>query len=201
MIVNEPAISYNRREYTIEEYLEMENAATEKHEYYKGEIFEMPVTNIGHNVISGNIFVSLANKLRDSPCQPFNGMTRICHEKSYFFTYPDISVICDDPLTRNNDDMNVTNPTIIFEVLSPSTRNYDRGEKFSLYRDIPSLKEYVLVEPGLIKVEHHFINERGNWDLKEYDSIDEELLLRSILVSIPLSDIYSRTKVAAGNSL
>jgi Uma2 family endonuclease len=200
MNVEEPAIAYSKQKYTIEEYLEMENAATEKHEYYQGEIFAMSGAKIQHNIVTTNILVGLTNRLEGKPCQPYNSETRIHIEKNTLFTYPDISVICGDPETRNDDEMNVLNPTIIFEVLSPSTRNYNRGDKFKLYRDLPTLKEYVLVEPEMIVVENWFINPAGNWELREYKNIDDALTLQSIQVSLPLREIYKRTKILANNT-
>ena len=82
-------------------------------------------------------------------------------KKNSLFTYPDISIVCGDPETRNNDELNLVNPTVIIEVLSSSTKNYDRGEKFKLYRDIPTLKEYTLVDSESISVEAFYINDRG----------------------------------------
>lgn len=195
MEVNEAAPAYNKRYYTIEEYLELEDAATEKHEYYQGEIFAMSGAKIQHNIVSKNILVALDKKLDGKPCQPFNSEMRIHIEKNTLFTYPDISVICDDPQTRNNDDMNVLNPTVIFEVLSPSTKNYDRRDKFKLYRDIDTLKEYVLVDPVKISIEAYHINSDGYWELREYKDINDSLSLDSIQVSLPLVEIYKRTKV------
>ena len=83
-------------------------------------------------------------------------------------------------------------------MLSPSTRNYDRGDKFKLYRDIPTLKEYVLVEPDAILVEQNFINGNGNWELKEYKQISDILFLQSIQLSLSLKAIYKRTKAIVG---
>lgn len=195
MIVNEAAIDYGKQKYSIEEYLEMENAATEKHEYYQGEIFAMSGAKLQHNIVSANIFGNLYLKLNGKPCRPFNSDIRIHIEKNTLFTYPDISVICGEPVTRNNDEINVLNPTVIFEVLSPSTKNYDRGEKFRLYRDIPTLQEYLLVEPEAINIEHYFINSHSNWELKEYKNIGEAIIMNSISVTLGMEEIYKRTKV------
>ncbi len=147
MEVKEPALAYAKGKYTIEEYLQMENAASEKHEYYQGEIFAMSGAKIEHNKVTSNLHYALRSKLKGKPCQPFGSDQRIHIEKNTLFTYPDISVVCGDLLTLNDDEYNVLNPSIIFEVASPSTRDYDRGEKFKLYRDIPTLKEYILVNP------------------------------------------------------
>ncbi len=190
MIVNEPAVDYNKRKYTIEEYLEMENAATEKHEYYEGEIFAMSGAKLPHNTVTRNLLVNLGIKLKGKACQPFGSDQRVHIEKNTLFTYPDISIVCGPVVTLNDDQYNVLNPTVIIEVLSPSTKTYDRGDKFKLYRDIPTLKEYILVDSGSYSVEDFYVNEQGNWELNEYKSFDETLSLNSIGVSLALSDIY-----------
>src|SRR5437868_1908188 len=136
MEVKEPAVAYGKQKYTIAEYLEMEETATEKHEYYQGEIFAMSGSKVPHNIIAGNTFGSLKQKLKGKSCRPFNSDQRIHIQKNTLFTYPDISIVCGNIMTLNNDDWNVLNPTIIIEVLSPSTKNYDRVEKFKLYREI-----------------------------------------------------------------
>jgi Uma2 family endonuclease len=190
MEVREPAIANSGRKYSIEEYLEMENASTEKHEYYQGEIFAMAGGKMPHNTVCENLFFQLKLKLKGNPCKPHTSETRIYIEKNTLFTYPDISVICGEPVSLNDDDFNFTNPAIIFEVLLPSTKNYDRAEKFKLYRDIPALKEYVLAEPEKVFIEAFRINAQGLWELKEYHGIEEALELSSIGVSLDLRDIY-----------
>ncbi|MBA4141366.1 MAG: Uma2 family endonuclease [Segetibacter sp.] len=193
--VKEPAVAYSKNKYTIAEYLEMEEAATEKHEYYQGEIFAMSGPKVSHNIIAGNTFGSLMYKLKGKACRPFNSDQRIHIEKNTLFTYPDISIICGDIITLNNDDWNILNPTVIIEVLSPSTKNYDRGEKFRLYRDIATLKEYILIDSTSINIEAFYINEHGNWELKEYKSIDETLNLQSVQVSLDLKEIYESSSI------
>jgi Uma2 family endonuclease len=193
MEIKEPAAAYSQRKYTIEEYLEMENAAIEKHEYYQGEIFVMSGPKVTHNIIAGNIFIGLGVKLKGKSCRPFNSDQRIHIEKNTLFTYPDISVVCNDPVTFNNDDWNILNPTVIIEVLSPSTKNYDRGGKFNLYRDIASLKEYILIDSESISIEAFHINSGGLWELKEYKGIDETIYFQSIQTSLELKEIYEGT--------
>ena len=162
MELREPAVAYGKQKFTIEEYLAMEEAATEKHEYYKGEIFAMSGAKLPHNIISRNLLIGLGIKLNGKKCQPFGSDQRIHIEVNTLFTYPDISIICGAPETLNNDDLNVLNPAVIIEVLSPSTRNYDRGEKFKLYRDILTLKEYILVDSESIHIEIMH-QTTGNW--------------------------------------
>jgi Uma2 family endonuclease len=195
MDVKEPAVSYSNKKYTIEEYLEMEQASQEKHEYYQGEVFAMSGPKVPHGIISGNTFLALGNQLKGKQCRPFNSEQRIHIEKNTLFTYPDIFVVCGEIETRNNDEWNILNPTVIVEILSPSTRDYDRGQKFKLYRDIPSLKEYILIDSEFINIEVFFLNDEGHWELREYKSIDDSFALKSIQVHLDLKEIYEGTKL------
>ena len=153
MEINEPTVAYSKQKMSIQEYLEMENAADEKHEYYKGEIFAMSGAKMPHNRIASNLLIALGLKLKGKKCQPYGSDARIHIETNTLFTYPDISIICGEVITLNNDDYNVLNPIVIIEVLSKSTKNYDRGEKFKLYRDIVTLKEYILVDSESMHIE------------------------------------------------
>jgi Uma2 family endonuclease len=193
MEVKEPALAYGKKRYTIAEYLEMENAATEKHEYYQGEIYAMSGAKLERNLVSGNLYFHTRQKLSGKPCKPYGSDTRIYVEKNTLFTYPDLSIICGDPVSLDNDKMNFLNPTVIFEVASPATRDYDKGSKFKLYRDIVTLKEYVLVDPLTVSIEVFFINRLGNWELREYNDISQKLELKSVDIIVPLTDIYEGT--------
>lgn len=193
MEVREPAIAYGKQKISIAEYLEMENASPEKHEYYKGEVFAMAGAKVPHNIITRNLFGWLIQKLRGNRCQPFNSDQRIHIELNTLFTYPDISVICGDIITLNNDNYNVLNPSVIIEVLSPSTRNYDRGEKFRLYRDVITLKEYILVDSESVNIEVFRLNANNHWELEEHRKDSESLHIHAINISLLLSEIYERT--------
>src|SRR5664279_6216113 len=117
MEIEEPYHAYKKRLFTIQEYLEMENKALEKHEYYKGEIFAMSGAGNRHNIISINIIVSLGNSLKGKSCQPYGSDMRIHIPQNTLFTYPDISIICGDIINANEDENSVTNPTVIIEIL------------------------------------------------------------------------------------
>ncbi|MCC6287057.1 MAG: Uma2 family endonuclease [Chitinophagaceae bacterium] len=195
MEVREPVVAYSRQKFTIEEYLAMEEAAVEKHEYYKGDIFAMSGSKVAHNEISGNFFAALHNRLRGKKCKPYNSNQRVHIEANSLFTYPDISVVCDEVLTRNNDNWNILNPVVIIEVLSPSTKNYDRGEKFMLYRDIPTLREYILVDSKSIHIEVFRLNTTLRWELEEYKSLEDLLHIKAINETIPVAEIYDEVRM------
>lgn len=195
MEVREPAPAWQKEFYTIPEFLEIENAALEKHEYYKGEIFSMSGAGARHNIISVNILVSLGIALKGKSCRPYGSDMRIHIPGNSLFTYPDISIICGDVITLKEDENTATQPTIIIEILSPSTKNYDRGVKFMLYRDNPALKEYILVDSQSIHVEHFAINKEGLWQLKEYNKPQEEISIETLNVRLLLEDVYEATKL------
>ena len=195
MEVREPIPVYGKQKITIEEYLELEEASSEKHEYYKGEVFAMSGAKVPHNVISRNLLIALGLKLKGKSCQPFGSDQRIHIEKNTLFTYPDISIICGEIKTLNDDNWNVLNPTVLIEILSPSTKNYDRGEKFMLYRDITTLKEYILVNSESIHIEVFRLNTSNHWELEEYRNISEMLQLPAVDVSVHLTEIYEGTNL------
>lgn len=195
MEVNEPAVAYGKQKISIEEYLEMENVAIEKHEYYKGEVFAMSGAKVPHNIVTKNLSGILFGKLKGKKCQPYGSDQRIHIQSNTLFTYPDISIICGEIITLNNDDYNVLNPTVIIKVLSKSTKNYDQGEKFKLYRDIPTLKEYILVDSETIHIEVFRLNENNHWELEEYDSPEDFLFIKTIDEKISISEIYEGVSI------
>jgi Uma2 family endonuclease len=196
MELREPAIVYGKKHLTVKEYLEYEKTANEKHEYYKGEVFAMSGAKVAHNEIVVNVLTGLKQQLKGKSCKPYNSDQRIHIPENTLFTYPDISVVCGEVITLENDDFNVINPTIIIEVLSSGTKNYDRSEKFQLCRDIKTLKEYILIDSQFINVEAFRINANNHWELEEYKKLKEVLDIPSIGISLPLTEIYEGTKVS-----
>jgi Uma2 family endonuclease len=150
----------------------------------------MSGAKVPHNMISRNFLFALGKRLEGKSCQPFGSDQRIHIEANTLFTYPDISIVCGDIITLNNDNWNVLNPTVIIEVLSKSTKNYDRGDKFKLYRDIPTLKEYVLVDSESISVEIFRLNEKNHWELEEYKAASSVFEIKAINESFSIPEIY-----------
>lgn len=187
--VREPLEAYGKRVFTPEEYLSLEERSLQKHEYYRGEIFAMAGAGERHNIISVNLISQLHQRLKGTPCRPFGSDLRIHIPENSLFTYPDISVICGNVIADNP----VKRPVLIIEILSESTRNYDQGDKFRLYRDIPTLKEYILVDSESIYIETFRINSKGNWELEVYTSPEQELIIPCLETSIPLALVYEAT--------
>jgi Uma2 family endonuclease len=192
--VREPIQAYGRKTISMEEYLEWESSQGERHEYYKGEVFTMSGPKLPHVRITDNLTIELGPLLKAKGCQSFSNVLRLHIPANTLFTYPDLSIVCGQPEILNNDEWNLLNPCVIFEVLSPSTRGYDRGEKFRLYKDIPSLKEYILVDSQKMRIEAWFLNEEGQWELRLYADQETSLFLPSLSLSVPLRDIYAGTK-------
>ena len=195
MEVNEAAVSYGKQKISIEEYLAMENASLEKHEYYKGEVFAMSGAKVPHVRITDNFLFQLKLKLKGKKCQPYGSDLRIHIPSNTLFTYPDISIFCGEIITLNNDEFNALNPTVLIEVLSPKTKNYDRGEKFKLYRDINTLKEYILIDSQSLHVEVFRLNENNHWELEEYNGANNYLEIKAINESILIAEIYEDVKI------
>mgnify|MGYP001125754729 CR=1 FL=1 len=191
----EPAVAYGKNKLTPEEYLAWESTATEKHEYYRGEVFAMAGASVRHNVIAKNLIIGIGARLRGKQCQPYGSDLRIHIPENTLFTYPDLSIICRDIVEEENDDYAIA-PTVIIEILSPSTKSYDRGEKFRFYRDILTLKAYILIDSESIAIEAFRINASGRWELEEYKSVNEILTIPVVDLAIPLQDIYEGTKLS-----
>jgi Uma2 family endonuclease len=188
--VKEPAPKYDR--FTEEEYLEIERSGTEKHEYYQGEIFAMSGASFSHNDIFTNTFGELTSKLSESSCRPYSSDLRIHIPANTLYTYPDISIICGKKEATDDSFDTATNPTVIIEILSKSTRNYDRGNKFALYREIATLKEYILIDSESVSVEQFSKSDDGSWLLKEYKKLDLILTIQILNLSIPLAKLYKQ---------
>jgi Uma2 family endonuclease len=178
-------------EYTVDEYFALEDASAVRHEFYRGEIFAMSGGSVDHNRITRNLLTSLDTALRQTPCEAFSSDMRLLIEAHTLYTYPDVMVICGDILTAATRNDTVTNPRLIVDVLSPSTQDYDRGEKFRFYRALPSLQEYVLIHQERPYVEQHS-KEAGGWLLTDLAGIEAALSLDSVGVTIPLRRIYDR---------
>ena len=178
--------------FSIEEYLEMEINSDIKHEYYQGEIFAMADTSDEHNKIVVNTLGELYSQLKGKPCRPYVADLRMAVKQNAFYTYPDISVIC-GKLEKTDDKFDTaTNPTVIIEVLSESTKDYDRGTKFKLYRDLEHLKDYILIDStGRMAVEHFSQNTYDQWVLQDYNHIEQTIFIPSIDVKLAISDIYN----------
>ena len=181
---------------TPDEYFAMEENAEYKNEYYHGEIFAMTGASFSHNLIAGNIFASCYQSLHDSDCYIFMCDMRVQVDPAKHYAYPDMSIICEEIDFADGRDDTLSNPVVIIEILSESTRDYDRGSKFKAYRKINSLRDYILVDQYSFYVEYFYKNEHGKWVLEEYDNLNDAIKIKSINLELSLSTIYDRVKLS-----
>ncbi len=176
---------------TPEEYLDLEREGTTKNEYRDGDIFAMAGASRAHVLITANIAGELRSRLKGRTCEVYPIDMRVRVRQTTLFTYPDVVVVCGEP--RFEDDVfdTLLNPTLIVEVLSPSTEAYDRGEKFARFRQLASLREYVLVAQKEVHVER-YLRQGTQWVPSEFRSLDDVLRLLSINCELPLREIYER---------
>ena len=177
--------------YTVEEYLALEREAEFKHEYISGEIVAMAGATREHILITGNIAQRLRNQLEGSPCETYSNDMRVRTTPSDY-VYPDVVVVCDEPQFEDNEFDTLLNPTVVIEVLSKSTEARDRGEKFSDYRGIASVKDVVFVSQYRMRAEHYVRQANGEWILHEVTLPSETITLESIGCTLTLAEIYER---------
>ena len=182
---------------TPEQYLTMERTAAYKSEYWRGEVFAMAGASPTHVLIVSNIVAALHGQLRQRPCNVYAADLRVKVQASGLYTYPDVIVVCGTLQFDDDHQDTLLNPTLIVEVLSESTQDYDRGGKFAQYRKIPSFAEYVLVAQDECHVEHFVKQDQGEWLLSETDRLEDTLTLSSIACTLSLHDIYEKVQLPA----
>ena len=187
-ILNEPVLQYN--DLTAAEYLEAERKATGKHELMNGKIITMTGASLKHNRIVSNLIGSINPFLKGKSCDVFPSDMRVNIPTTNSFTYPDITIVCGKPELLDEHFDNLLNPTVIIEALSPSTESYDRGNKFFTYQQIPSLKEYILVDSSSCTVQTIVKKDDGLWQFASITNPAHTLTIHSISQTILVSDVY-----------
>jgi Uma2 family endonuclease len=183
--------------YTPEQYLTLERKAPFKSEYHDGCIHAMSGASREHNLAAGNIFREISTQFKDRPCEVYVSDMRVRVNPTGLYTYPDVVAVCGEPQFEDSELDTLLNPTLIVEVLSPSTEAYDRGEKFADYRRLASLKEYVLVSQDRVRVER-YVRQGDEWLLTELSRLEDSLRLASIRCDVALSEIYRKIQLPLG---
>ena len=178
--------------FTPAQYLELEEAAEFKNEYRDGEIVPMTGGTTNHNKIAGNFLRKFPLTLRGQDYDIYMGDVRLWIPSHRVYTYPDIMVIQGEPIYEGTGTTTVTNPLLIVEVLSKSTRNYDSSEKFRYYRSLGTFREYILLDQYSYYVQQYIKKTDGQWFFKEYEGSGAILTLDSLDFSISFEDIYQR---------
>ncbi|MEC4806826.1 MAG: Uma2 family endonuclease [Jaaginema sp. PMC 1079.18] len=186
--------------YTIDEYLAQEVQSPERHEYYKGKIHKMTGGTPNHNQIAGNLYAHLNFALKRQPYSVFVTDQRLWIPSSEIYAYPDVMVIR-QPLEMQTGRKDVVmNPLMISEVLSISTRSYDKDQKFLAYRTIPSFREYLIIEQTTVLVEHYTKTEDGVWLLRDYENLDATVKFNTVNFAITLADLYDKVNFETAKS-
>ncbi|MEL6909666.1 MAG: Uma2 family endonuclease [Cyanobacteria bacterium J06555_3] len=179
--------------YSPEEYLELETAAEYRSEYFDGQIIPMAGGKPNHNKISLNLSSALNFALRKTMYDVFMSDLRLSIPDRSIYTYPDVMVVETPLVFADNRQDTITNPIAIAEILSDSTEKYDRGDKFRMYRTIPSFKEYLLISQTAMQVEKFSKNDEDRWVLSEYTGKDLKISFESFVFEIGLNELYDRT--------
>lgn len=176
---------------SIAEYIEIEKETQTKHEYHDGEIFAMAGGTIEHGIISGNIFgeIKFALRRNEKDCIALNSDVKLYIQSSNKFLYPDAMVVCAEIERSENKASAIVNPVVIVEVLSKTTESYDRGDKFFIYKEIPALQEYILVDQYKAQVEI-YSRKSDLWSINRISGLEQQLSISSLGISIDLVNIY-----------
>ena len=195
-------IAKAKTKYTVEQYYDLEENEVYKSEFHDGEIFAMAGGSPEHSLIVLNLLAELRQRLKGKICTPYESNLRIKVPATGLVTYPDASVFCKklefDP--KDKRQQTAINPTIVFEVLSKSTESYDRGKKAENYRQLESLKAYVLISQTSPHIEIYERHGDGFWFLTEAKGLDQELAIKGLGIQLPLAEVYDRIKFGKKSS-
>jgi Uma2 family endonuclease len=189
-------------EYTPDEYLAFERASDAKHEYLDGQIYAMAGASPTHNQICFNAIVAVGSQIINSSCIGYTSDQKIRTDPMDLFSYPDLTIVCGDPIFHDEQQDVILNPTVIIEVLSPRTENYDRSTKLDRYQNIRSLTDYILISQNRPCVEH-YTRQKGKrqWLFTIETSPEAEIVIASIKCKLKLADIYNRVKFPSTKDL
>ena len=185
---------------TPDEYLERERKAERKSEYFQGEMFLMAGASRWHGLIVTNLVGELHGQLKARPCEVYSSDMRIRVSPSGLYTYPDVMVVCGEVQFADDQKDTLLNPNLIVEVLSDSTRDYDRGRKFQHYRALPSLREYLTIAQDAPHVEHWTRQPEDRWLLTEFSDLSQSVQLTSVSCVLSLTEVYDKVKWASAGS-
>ena len=181
--------------YLFEDYLAAERKAEMRHEYVGGQLFDMEGASENHNIIVANLTTSLVNQMRRRDCLVFASDMKVRITAEDACKYPDITAICGKREFFDDRRDVLLNPSLIIEVLSKSTEAYDRGEKFALYRQLPTLREYILVSQDRRRIELYVQQSDSRWLLTEYNKADDEVPVESVDCILALRDVYDKVEL------
>lgn len=177
---------------TFEEYLAAEVTSERRREFFAGEVFEMEAASLSHQQVQAQTHLAIGTRLKTKPCKALLGGTRVgtASGRNGLHTYPDLVIVCGPIETWDTDPNGISNPKVIIEILSPATKDYDRGTKFELYRALPSLADYVNIHLDAPYIEHHTRQPNGSWLMSDIRGLASVLRLESAGIEVPFAEIY-----------
>ena len=185
------AIPNSELRMTPTEYLSFEREAEIKHEYIDGHVYAMSGGSANHSLIAFATGFALFNKIRSRDCKVYNSDMKV-KVTAKLYTYPDVTIVCGQPQFEKGDDQTLLNPTVIIEILSPSTEKYDRGEKFARYRQLASLQEYLMIAQDKMGIEQYVRQPNNTWVLATVEQADQILELPSLGCTLSVADVYAQ---------
>lgn len=184
------ALPHSMDNISLEAYWQLEEKSIERHEFHNGSLVAMAGATVHHSLIATNIRRAIGNRFADSGCFVLDNDVKVAIGEQKHFLYPDATILCEDIEYFENRRDTILNPKLIIEVLSDSTEAYDRGKKFSLYRDIQSFEEYVLVSQKEALVDVYSKKGDNIWQIRTYEGLENLIVLESLHIQVPISDIY-----------
>jgi Uma2 family endonuclease len=178
--------------WSVEDYLAQERASEQRHEYLAGEIFLMSGGSEQHSLIAANTTASLHTQLRQRPCRVYTSDMRVKVSATGLYTYPDVSVVCGEAQFEDDQRDTLLNPTVVVEVLSPSTEAHDRGKKSQHYRALESLREYLLIAQDTQRIEQYVRQPDDRWVLSDVYRSEGSVNLVAIGCTLTLADVYEK---------
>ncbi len=184
--------------FSVEDYLDFERVQSERHEFLDGNVYAMAGESPRHSTICFNLYSIIGSQLRGKRCRGYSPNMKVSTNEKGLFSYPDLAIVCGEPKYHDKKSDVLINPTVIFEVLSPSTEHYDRGEKFLRYvNGIESLTDYILISQNNPAIEHFQKQSNGEWEKTEIEGIESILRVASIECEISLSELYDLVEFSA----
>jgi Uma2 family endonuclease len=180
----------SQRKLTVEEYFAIELKTERKNEFRDGELIPMPDVSREHCIITSNLAGHIFSALHDTKYRGYASMMRLKISRTGLYTYPDIMIVCDPPEYAPENRDTLTNPQVVIEVLSDSTERYDRTTKFRHYKQLPSVKEYVLVSQNEALVERYTRQADETWAQTDFVGLEATMTLATVKVSVPMADIF-----------
>jgi Uma2 family endonuclease len=182
---------------TPEEYLALERQAETRSEYWQGETYALAGASRQHNLVAFNLAATLGAQLKSRPCEAYTSDMRVRVARADHYSYPDVVVVCGPAEFEDGSEDTLLNPTVLIEVLSPSTEAYDRGAKFEFYRMLESLSDYLLISQSRPIIEHYTRQPDNHWLLSTYKGLEAVTPIPSIGCELRLADVYDKVAWSA----